>query len=296
MNISAVINTKNSAKTLKETLESVKWADEIVVVDMQSRDETKNIAAKFTDKVFDFKDTGFVEPGRNFAIFKTTGDWILIVDADEVVPKSLRDKLRSLEDKDVVAYELPRKNIIFGKWIRHTGWWPDYNTRFFKKGAVEWSDEIHSVPKVEGKIASLPAKERYALVHHHHGSIEEYIKRMNRYTSIAAGQKQTQDAELDNRPLPKIFFDELFRRYFSEKGFMDKTHGLHLSMLQSMYQALTYLKKWEQDQFNELPQMKDEDWRQIVRDLNYWLADKKVRESSSLIHTLAWKIRRKLSI
>src|SRR6266498_5902614 len=134
--ISVVVTVFNGEKTLNACLESVKWADEIIVVDDGSTDGTISIAKKHTDKIYHHKSQGFVEPARNFAISKTTGDWILVLDADEQVPQSLAEKLQELAGQsETECVNLPRKNIIFNKWIQHTGWWPDYNIRFFKKGS-----------------------------------------------------------------------------------------------------------------------------------------------------------------
>ncbi len=110
-----------------------KLASEIVVVDMHSDDDTQKIAKKLGAKVFTHKRTGYVEPARNFAIGKATGEWILILDTDEKVSKILADRLKqiSADDNSADYYRLPRKNIIFGKWIKHSRWWPDYNIRFF---------------------------------------------------------------------------------------------------------------------------------------------------------------------
>ena len=131
--ISVVINTFNEEKNIKGCLESVKWVDEIVVVDMYSDDRTVQIVQDYTDKIFMHKRVGHVEPARNFAISKATGDWVLVLDADERVPRSLATKLKQIVRENphgVSAVSFPRKNVFFNKWIRHTGWWPDYKRRF----------------------------------------------------------------------------------------------------------------------------------------------------------------------
>jgi len=132
--ISAVINTRNESENIFDCLNSLKFCDEIVVVDMESTDNTKEIAKQFTDKVFDHPMVGYVEPARNFAISKAIGDWILVIDADERIPKTLAIKLEEIAEKNEIDYvRIPRQNLIFGQWVRHSRWWPDFNIRFFKK-------------------------------------------------------------------------------------------------------------------------------------------------------------------
>src|SRR3990167_8259410 len=152
---------------------------------MHSDDKTQDIAKKFGAKVFEHDRTGYVEPARNYAISKTTGDWILVLDADEEIAKFLADKLRqiSTDSKSADYYRLPRKNIIFGKWIKHSRWWPDYNIRFFLKGSVSWTEVIHSIPMTKGKGADLEADEKNAIIHHHYTSVNQYVERLNRYTT-----------------------------------------------------------------------------------------------------------------
>jgi len=164
--ISVVINTLNEEKNLSRALTSIKnFADEIVVVDMKSDDKTQDIARKSGAKVYEHQRMGYVEPARNYAIGKASKDWILVLDADEEVPPSLEKELKKIaENADADYYRIPRKNIIFGKWVKHSRWWPDYNIRFFKKGSVSWNEIIHSVPSTTGKGLDLEPKEENALV------------------------------------------------------------------------------------------------------------------------------------
>src|SRR5260221_117083 len=125
-NISAVITTLNAEDKLAACLSSVKWVDELIVIDDGSTDETVNIAKKFTKKIFHHQSKGYVEPARNFSINKATKEWILVLDSDEEVSQALGKKLLSIveeDDQTINAVAIPRKNIIFEKWIEHsTGW------------------------------------------------------------------------------------------------------------------------------------------------------------------------------
>src|SRR5688572_7980444 len=136
--ISVVINTLNEEKSIERAIKSVDFADEILVCDMHSDDNTPLIAKKLGAKVIFHKRAGFVEPARNFAISKAEHEWVFVLDADEEVPDSLKGKLKEVINGSGVTtfVEIPRKNILFGRWMKASMWWPDYNIRFFKKGFV----------------------------------------------------------------------------------------------------------------------------------------------------------------
>jgi glycosyltransferase involved in cell wall biosynthesis len=303
MPLSVVINTKNVAKTLERTLKSVEFADEIVVVDMHSTDDTVEIAKKYTDKVFEFEDRGYVEPARNFAIQQATQDWILIVDADEEVSAKLRQAVKAIiSAKEGTSlpdcFYLPRKNIIFGSWIRKTGWWPDYVMRFFRKGAVEWSDELHAVPITRGVVKELPANEDLALIHHNYQSVDQFVSRLNRYTSIQAKEliHDHKQGELDPAHVVRQFSDEFFRRFFAQQGIDEGMHGTGLSFLQTFSEVVRTLKVWELQGFPEMavnPEETMTSLKQFRRELNYWIADWHVQHAKG-ISALVWRIRRKL--
>jgi len=182
--ISVVINSLNEEGQIARAIGSIKsLADEIVVCDMESSDKTVEIAKKWGAKVYSHKKESYVELVRNFMIRKATGDWILILDPDEEIPSKLSTKLKEIVKKsEADYYRIPRKNIVFGKWLKHSRWWPDYNIRFFKKGFVSWSEVIHAVPMTQGRGSDLPDKEENAIIHNHYGSISQYFEKMLRYT------------------------------------------------------------------------------------------------------------------
>jgi glycosyltransferase involved in cell wall biosynthesis len=299
MPLTVVINTKNSAQTLERTLESVKFADEIVVVDMHSGDDTVKVAQKYTDKIFEFDDVGYVEPARNFAINKATHEWILLVDADEEIPQKLRKLIESMcaaEDQSSLpdCVYIPRKNIIFNKWIRRTGWWPDMVLRFFRKGHLEWSDELHAVPVTKGQVKELPHDEDLAIIHHNYQTVEQFITRLNRYTTIQAEEKNSQT--ISTAAIVHQFSDELLRRLFAQKGIDEGMHGVGLSFLQTFSETVRTLKVWENQGFGETDrdQLKTiAAFRQFQRELNYWIADWHTHHTTGLVKVY-WRLRRKL--
>ncbi len=294
--ISVCLNTLNEEKYLTKCLNSIKgFADEIVVVDMESVDDSVKIAKKFGAKVYEHKRLSYVEPARNFAIQKAKGDWILLLDPDEELQESLLDTLKEIVDKNSADYvRVPRKNIVFNKWMEHARWWPDYNIRFFKKKNVNWSDEIHSIPITTGTGIDLEAKEEYAIVHHHYETIEQYIERLNRYTSVQAKNKVKEGYTFNWRDTIQKPVNEFLSRYFAGAGYKDGLHGLSLSFLQSFSELVVYLKIWQLSKFKEIKAPVSEvlsEFKDAASDLHYWQADTLLKEVGGLKYRIKRKFR-----
>lgn len=278
MRISAVINTHNEEENIERCLEALDFVSEIVVVDMESSDATRKKALKFTKKVFNHPLTGFVEPARNFAIDKAKSDWILIVDADEIISPELARTLMKLTDVNEQSdfYRLPRKNIVFGKWIKHGLWWPDYQVRFFKRGKVEWKEEIHSVPFTRGVGRDLDPTEQNAILHLHYYSISKYLDRLNRYTTQQAKELSKSHSAFHWQDIINKPVDEFLRRYFLSEGFKDGLHGLTLALLQAFSEFIVVCKCWEIERFPEIPVDKINPGVQAIAkekgsEINYWI-------------------------
>lgn len=361
MPLSAIINTKNASQTLAQALESLSFADEIIVVDMHSSDQTLAIAKKYTSKIFTYQDVGYVEPAREFAVSKASYNWVLIVDADEEIPASLAKEIRQLISKSLindkqlnndsstktnqvdssslnnsdqfktdsdkkppVAYYLARKNIIWGHTLKKTGWWPDYQLRLFVKDKIKFSSTIHQPPQVLGKAVYLPASEELAIVHHNYQTVGDYLERFNRYTTHEKDQ-HLQKA-ISSELLIGSFFEELFKRYFHQTGYEDGLVGTGLSFAQANYQLFALLKAWEENcqsglsnRHHSLKDQKQIDpkkqskldssiqyqsqknyqnqlkiWKKVQKQLNYYLADWQIKNSSGLSQ-LYWRVVRKLN-
>ncbi|HRN70586.1 MAG TPA: glycosyltransferase family 2 protein [Candidatus Woesebacteria bacterium] len=295
--ISVVIISRNEEAHIEECLTSVRWADEIVVVDDSSTDNTQGLAKKYTDRVFTHKSIGYVEPVRNYALQKATGDWIFLLDTDERVPESLAAAVRNITEQDhpAEAYKIPRKNIIFDKWIQHTGWWPDNNIRFFKKGSVEWSDRIHSVPKVNGAISELDATEQHAIVHYNYTSVSQFIEKMVRYTAVEAQQYSDKVITSDFISKPA---QEFLRRFFTAQGYKDGVHGLVLSLLQAVSVFLVLVRVWEIQKFEpkedkNLLVTVQKQGKTIRKEIAYWMANELLKTERSKLKKVRLKISRK---
>jgi len=273
--ISAVINTFNEENSIKRAIESVKWADEIVVCDMHSSDKTASIAQKMGAKVVEYEFHEFVESARNFATSEAKGDWILILDPDEEVGGELGERLKEIASKmSGISYvRLPRKNLIFGKWMKASGWWPDYNIRFFRKGKVEWTNRIHRPPKVEGEGIELESKEELAITHHHYQSISQFLGRMERYTKVQAEELIQDGYNFDYKDLISKPLGEFLGRFFAQKGYMDGVHGLALSLLQAFSFLIVYLRVWEMEKYKE-QEFNAKDLEALSKnsgkEINYW--------------------------
>lgn len=248
--ISVVVNSCNEGEKLDKCLKSViGWADEIVVVDMESQDNTVEVAKKFKAKIFTHQFINYVEPVRKFAVSKSTQPWVLILDPDEVVTEILKKKLTEIAQiSEVEAVNIPRLNIFFQKKIRHTNFWPDRQIRFLKKDKVVFSETIHSYPKINGQILNLPAREDLAIYHYGYKNLSEYIQRMKRYSDIEAQNIFDNHGKFSLKDLIYKPAYDFLRRYVRHLGFLDGWTGFVLSLLQAYYYFLVEFKLWKLEQ------------------------------------------------
>jgi len=283
--ISVVINTLNNEEEVSRAIASVKGlADEVVVCDMESSDKTVDVAKKLGAKVYNHKKEKYVELVRNFMVSKVEDgersrtNWILILDPDEEITSKLSSKLKEIIKHPQADYfRIPRKNIIFGKWIKHTNWWPDYNVRFFKKGFVSWNEVIHSVPMTQGKGIDLPEKEEYAIIHKSYKTISNYFEKILRYTDAQRDNFLNAGYVFSWKDLIKKPLAEFLSRYFASEGYKDGVHGLALSLLQSFSELTLYLKVWEKQGFDDKNLKKAEIKKELNKgtsDLKWWLRKK----------------------
>lgn len=294
--LSVVIDTLNEADELSRCLESIKdIASEIVICDQGSTDNTLQIAKQFKAKVVHHKRVDYVELIRNFEVGMARGEWILILDPDEEVPVSLAKEISEIvKNPQADHYYIPRKNVIFGRWMLNSRWWPDLNLRLFKRGTVTWTDVIHKQPLANGKGINLKASEDLAIIHHHYHSIDQYLERMNRYTTQQAKSKLAEGYIFKWEDLITKPVNEFLSRYFFGNGYKDGIHGLAVSMLQGFSELVLYLKVWQLSGFEE----KQIDTSKVVsimsnkeRDLHYWQNDALYRETGSLTARIKRKLR-----
>lgn len=294
--VSLVVTTvSGEERYLGSCLASVKdFTDEIVVVDMSGGTEISSIAKKFKAKVYKHELINYVEPVRNFGISKAKGEWILILDPDEEISKTLVKRLESVvKDSEADYVRVPRENIVFGKALRHSRWWPDFNIRFFKKGKVSWDEVIHSVPMTVGDGIDLEAKNDLAIVHHHYESLEQFIERMNRYTTVQAKLK-SKDYKFRWQDLISKPTGEFLSRFFAGGGYRDGVHGLALSLLQAFSELVLYLKIWGLSGFKEESIGVKEvigEIGQAKKEVTYWENDTLLKESGGILPLVRRKFR-----
>ncbi|MFA5750176.1 MAG: glycosyltransferase family 2 protein [Candidatus Shapirobacteria bacterium] len=257
--ISAVINVRNEAENLSKCLKSIKnFVDEIIIVDMESTDNSVQVAKDAGAKVFNYRPMKYVEPARNFALSKATGKWILLLDPDEYLLKTLKKELLNITKRnDVDFVKIPRQNFIFNKWIKHANCWPDYLIRFFKKGAVTWQKEIHSQPITKGNGVTLLDSEKLAIKHNNYQNINQFITRAMRYSNIQADELATQDYKVKTSDFILKPIQEFNSRFFFAEGHKDGLHGLIFCLLQAFAIGLIYIKLWEKQGYSDKQLLKE---------------------------------------
>jgi glycosyltransferase involved in cell wall biosynthesis len=241
--VSATLITYNEEQNIARALESLSWADEIVVVDSGSSDKTLEICRRFTDKIFHRDWTGYVDQ-KNFAVEKAFHNWIFSLDADERVSLELRAQIEALASVENRAsgYRIPRVAFFMGRWIRHGTWYPDYQVRLFDRRHGRWEGgRVHESVRIQGKPESLTGE-----IHHFvYGSFTEYLRRLEIYSNLAALDyldkgKPAMQFNLFAKP-----FAAFFNSYLLKRGFLDGTPGFAVAVLGSISAFFKHAKLYE---------------------------------------------------
>lgn len=247
-NISCVINTYNEENNIEYALRSVyKWVDEIIIVDMHSTDKTVSIAKRYGAKVYFYRNLGFADPARKFALSKATKKWIVMLDADEIIPIELSRELIKISKKneyDIV--DIPYLNYLLGEEIHYSGWNTglDYHERFFKKGMLKTTKFIHNIISVnkDAKIYRLPYKKNYYIIHFNYINTNHFLEKLNRYTTIEANQKFEKNEKSSIFKAMKFSTLEFGNRFIRRRGYKDGWRGFYLSLMMGFYRIATYIK------------------------------------------------------
>jgi len=239
--ISACVIVKNEECNIRECLESLRWTDEIVVVDSGSTDKTLDIAREFTDKVFFKEWEGHIQQ-KNFALECASCEWAISLDADERVTPELREEILrelSVEPLAYDGFEFKRKVFYLGRWIRHSGWYPDYKLRVVRRAVARWQGvNPHDHLTVKGPTKRL----RGEILHYSYRSLSDHLRTIDSFTTIAAQEKLKSGEGLT---LLKMLFHppgKFVRTYFLKLGFLDGLPGLVIAVLGSYYVFLKYAK------------------------------------------------------
>ncbi len=246
--ISAIIVAKGYPKHIFESIQSIeKFADEILVADIgiDSAVKQKLVENKQIKIVAIDKPVPYVELIREELKKSAAYEFVLFLDPDEILPEPLIQTLKdNLEKTDY--FSVPRKNIIFGKWIEHSRWWPDYQIRFFKKEKVVWPTHIHAQPEVQGTEMKLEPKEELAIIHHNYESIDEFMQKLTRYTKAEAQERIQKGKDYTASEAMQNALSEFVGRYFAAEGYKDGMHGFVLAVMQMFYYFLVYFYFWEE--------------------------------------------------
>ncbi|MFQ5911993.1 MAG: glycosyltransferase family 2 protein [Nitrospinota bacterium] len=234
--------TRNEQERIQDCLESIAWAEEIVVVDAESTDRTVEIARKFTEKVFVRPWVGFAAQ-KNFALAQATQPWVLSLDADEQVTPELQEQIQAVLQADgpLEGYHLRRKNIFLGRWIRHSAWFPDNQLRLFRRGTGSFrAVSVHEAAEVKGKLGHLTG----CLRHLSYRGICDFVDRSNFYSSLAAQDLIRRGRSISWLDLLLRPFGRFLSMYLLRRGFLDGRHGFLLALLYSYYIFLRSAKAW----------------------------------------------------
>lgn len=296
MKVSVVISAYNEEEKIEECLSSVKRvASEIIFVDNTSTDKTVAIAKKYTDKIFIRENNIMLNINKNFGFSKAREDWILSLDADERLTDELADEILALGESAMVGYFLPRKNIIFGKWIKHTGWYPDYQLRLFKNGSGKFAEQqVHEVLELNGPSEKLASP----LIHMNYDSISQFLNKMIKTYTVSEAENLLKEGYHYNPfDIIKMPTSEFVKRYFAESGYKDGMHGLVLSLLQSFYHLVVFLRLWEA---NKYPEEKDTQkllstgGKMMLHEFSYWTSHTKILNEKNKIRKNLLRIKRKV--
>jgi len=289
MKISVVISAYNEEKIIEDCLKSVKFADEIIFLDNSSTDGTVKIAAKYTSKIFKQDNNPFsIDLQKNIGFEKAKNEWILSLDADERVSPELAQEIKEIIGNcpsdgglkigdSADGYLIPRKNIIFGKWIQHTGWYPDPQLRLFKKGKGRFEEKyVHAPLKLQGEVGQL----KNHIIHENYQNIEQFVQKTTAYAKSEASRKIKEGYLFSPIDAIRFPFNEFLSRFFAREGYKDGFYGFMLSTLMAFYHFLVFSFIWEKNNFkqieeNDFTEKFNKEIKIAVKDLNFWIKGKK---------------------
>lgn len=241
--ISVTVICKNEEKNIRRCLESAKWAEEIIIIDSGSTDNTIEIAKEYTHNIEVIEWKGYSD-SRNRALQKVKTEWVLPLDADEEITNGLKEEILGVinsENHEINGYKIPRKSFFLNKWIKHCGWYPGYQMRLCRTKFTTVANRlVHEGYLIEGKTGVL----KNDINHYTVNSIYEFTSKINEYSTLQA---------IEKAPRKKVGFKEIYfnnisafyQHFIFKKGFLDGVHGLMVSMFDLITNVLTYMKIYE---------------------------------------------------
>jgi glycosyltransferase involved in cell wall biosynthesis len=242
--ISILLPTFNNASSLRDTLESVEWADEILVVDSFSTDETVEICQEYGARIVQHEYVNSAKQ-KNWAVPQCRHEWVLQIDTDETLESGAREEIETAIAScaaGVHAFRLPRRNHVLGRWLRRSGIYPDYQMRLFRRDHARWIErEVHAHVVVAGEVQTL----KHHVMHYGMPTISKQLRNLDRYTRYEADELRKQGIRFHwSRVIlrPWLVF---FHRYFWLRGFLDGWRGFVLCSYLGIYAFLSQAKLWE---------------------------------------------------
>lgn len=300
MKLSVVISAYNAESKIEETLSALRGlADEIIFINNSSTDKTREIAARFTDKIFDRPNNPMLNINKNFGFSQASFEWILNLDHDEVVTSEMKNEIQTLlkSDPKENGFYIPRKNIIFGKWIAHTGWYPDYQMRLFRKGKGKFEEKhVHELIEIKGDVGHLTNP----MIHYNYENITQFLLKMtNIYTPSEAENLMKSGYKAKAVDVVRMPFQEFLSRFFARQGYKDGIHGLAISLLMAFYHLVVFMRVWENQKYTEFSENSLELLRTEAkrggREFRHWVVTSQNREEKSIVKKYVRKIKSRIS-
>ena len=237
--LSVVVLTKNEEGCIADCLESVKWADELIVVDDQSTDKTVEIVKRYTDKIF-FRRMDVEGRHRNWGYAQARNPWVLSLDADETVTPELKVEIeQAIQLSDFVAYDIPLRNFISNYWVKYGGWYPAAKVRLFQKDKFKYEEaEVHPRVFIDGACGHLNSD----IIHRGYPDLEHFLNSVNRQSTLEAVKWIKTGRKMTLVWAAWRAVDRFFRRYIRKKAYKDGMYGFIIAFFDTLYQILSYAK------------------------------------------------------
>ncbi|HSA84354.1 MAG TPA: glycosyltransferase family 2 protein, partial [Patescibacteria group bacterium] len=287
--VSVVISAYNEQKKIKACLESAKFADELIVVDNSSTDKTAKIAREFTKKVFiQPNDPTNIDLQKNFGIAKATSDWVFVLDADEQITPELAKEIKAFlahDPEGINGFWIPRKNIIFDKWIQHSGWYPDYQLRLFRKGKGKYEKAHYHEPiAVQGETAKLSEH----IQHYNYERVGQVLYRnLQVYAPNEAEELIRKGYSFNPRDAVRLPIQEFLSRYFAREGYKDGFHGLMLALFMAIYHFVIFAYIWEKQKFTdggrESVEAFEDEFKESSKEIGFWVKKRKIDNEKQVL-------------
>lgn len=298
-NCTVVVSTYKRPLQLDRLLKSVmSLRAKIIVVSGAKDPETRRIAKKYNATHIDCENNLMLNINKNYGFTKVTTDWILNLDDDEALTDELIQEIQKVllaNNPSIDGYWIPRKNIIFNKWIRHGVWWPDVQLRLFKTGKGRFPEKhVHEYLKVDGKTETL----EQPFVHHNYDSIDQFLYKMEHIYI------PSEITRLEKSGYSVVWYDALrfpladfVKLYFFQCGYKDGLHGLVLSVFQAFYMFIVFAKLWEKEEFKEKETSLISVYGEFTKrkkDIAYWLLTAKIEETKNPLLFVWYKLKRRI--